>query len=59
MLLDLFLYYIAYKVGYAFLKLISLGKYPKEYVIGGEIGVELLGVIVSVILLVIAFYFIF
>ena len=59
MLLDLFLYYIAYKVGYTFIKLLTFGKYPKEYIKGGTIGTEVVGILVSVAILVLAFYFIY
>jgi hypothetical protein len=60
MILHFILEFIAYNVGYFFIRIITGGKYPKEYLEnGGSIGVEVVGVLVSVIILVIAFYFIF
>jgi len=59
MILDLFLAYIAYKVGYIFIKFLTFGKYPKVYVTGGTIGIESVGILVLVAILVIAFYFIY
>lgn len=60
MLIDFLLEFVAYNVGYLFIKIFTGGRYPKEYLeSGGSIGVEVVGVLVSVIILTIAFYFIF
>jgi len=59
MILEFFLEYIAYKVGYAFIKLVTFGKYPKIYVKGGTISIEFVGILVLVAVLVISFYFMY
>ena len=60
MLIDFLLEFVAYNVGYFFIRIITGGRYPKEYLEnGGNMGVEVIGVLISVIILSIAFYFIF
>lgn len=46
MLWDIIFELMAYHVGYAFLKLVSCGRYPREYVKGGSFGATLVGLTV-------------
>lgn len=60
MLLDFLLEFVAYNIGYFFIRLITGGKYPKEYLKdGGSIGVEIVGIIVFLAIVLPIFYFIF
>ena len=59
-IIEFLLEFVAYNVGYFFIRLISGGKYPKEYIQnGGSIFVEVVGVIVLVLILSIVSYFVF
>lgn len=60
MLVDFLLDIIAYNIGYFFIKVVTGGKYPKEYIDeGGSILVEIIGIIVFLAIVLPIFYFIF
>ena len=59
MILELLLDIVAYRIGYIFIKIVTLGRFPKKFIFCGTMGVETVGVLVSVAILIISFYFIF
>lgn len=43
---------IIYNIGYFFLKIITLGNYPKEYLAEGKVKIQVVGVLVIFLIIV-------
>lgn len=59
-LLEFLMEFVAYNIGYFIIKFITAGKYPQKYLEdGGSIGVEIVGVITFLVVVLPIFYFVF
>lgn len=57
MIQEILLEFLAYNIGYFFLRIVTGGKYPKEYLSdGGDIKVEITGILVFLALVIPIFY---
>lgn len=57
MIQEILLEFLAYNIGYFFLRIVTGGKYPKEYLNdGGDIKVEITGILVFLAVVIPIFY---
>ena len=59
MLFDILLDIIVYRIGYIFVKIVKLGRFPRKFDEGGLSLIEIIVVLISVAILVLLFYLIY